>query len=77
MRVSTRWRCVAGLACEDNLPASCDRRPPPARHAALPPVRVGAVLAQETVAPADGSEPVEWLLLISTLPVADFEAAVE
>ena len=39
-------------------------------------MRVGAVLARETAVPADGSEPVEWLLL-STLPVADFAAAVE
>ena len=39
-------------------------------------MRVGAVLAQETAPPADGSEPLEWLLL-TTLPVADCAAAVE
>src|SRR5262245_46457605 len=39
----------------------------------LPPVKVGAVYAQE-LSPPQGEEPVEWLLLTS-LPVPDFLCA--
>lgn len=41
----------------------------------LPELKLGAVLARE-IQPPPGVEPVEWLLLTS-LPVADFEAAVQ
>jgi len=47
----------------------------PKRKGQLPPVQLWAVLAREIHAPAD-REPVEWMLL-STLPVESFEAAVE
>jgi len=48
---------------------------PPDRKAHLGPVRLWAVLAREEQAPA-GSEPLEWMLL-TTLAVTDFAAAVE
>lgn len=47
----------------------------PQRKAQMPTVRLWAVLARETGAPA-GIEPVEWMLL-STLPVTSFESALE
>jgi hypothetical protein len=47
----------------------------PQRKGRLPPVQLWAVLAREFNPPA-GLEPLEWMLL-STLPVENFEAAVE
>ena len=48
---------------------------PPERKAHLPKVSLWAVLARE-VAPPEGIEPIDWMLL-SSLPVENFEAALE
>jgi hypothetical protein len=42
----------------------------------LEPVQLNIILAQEVTPPADGSQPIRWLL-VTTLPIAGFESVVQ